>query len=99
MNEDVTRWRAYRASASRRHSDRFLAYAESYAEPIPEHYDALESEQANLRFAIDYAYRDQQWEQIRRITWLLTIDGLHGFLPVRGYWTDLRACLERAIVA
>ncbi len=48
---------------------------------------------------MDHAYREQQWEGVRRIAGALTIDGIHGFLPVRGYWSDLRVRLEQAVFA
>jgi tetratricopeptide (TPR) repeat protein len=81
------------------HTAHYLAYAEAHDQPTAADYDALEAERPNILAAMDRAYREQQWAQVRRFAWALTIDGVRGFLPVRGYWGELRVRLEQAVRA
>ncbi len=79
-------------------TDYYLAYAETHARPIAADYDALESELPNLLAAMDRAYQDKQWVQVRRFAHALC-DPKSGVLGVRGHRSELRARLDQAIVA
>jgi tetratricopeptide (TPR) repeat protein len=81
------------------HTVYYLVYAEAHARPTAADYDALEVELPNILAAMDRAYQEEQWERVRRFAWALTIDGVRGFLPVRGYWGEMRVRLEQAIRA
>ena len=61
----------------------FLAYAQSYAEPTAENFDALELEFENLLDAMDISNRLQSANQLIQIYQVLS-----GFLDVRGYWDE-----------
>jgi len=80
------------------HTAHYLAYAEAHDQPTAADYDALEAEQPNVLTAMDRAYREEQWEQVRRFAWALCIPS-SGYLGVRGYWGELRARLEQAVRA
>ena len=80
------------------HTAHYLAYAEAHDQPTAADYDALEAERPNLLAAMDRAYREQQWEQVRRFAGALC-DPVSGYLGVRGYWGELRARLEQAVRA
>ena len=90
---------AERAATRARLTAHYLAYARSHRAPTAAGYDALQAEHANLLDAMDWAYEDEGWAQVRGFAWALTIDGVNGFLPVRGHWNELRARLEQAIRA
>jgi tetratricopeptide (TPR) repeat protein len=76
----------------------FLVYAESYAQPTPEDYDALEAERENLLVAMDYAYAAEDW---RSVMGLMDAIGLPvtGLLGVRGYWDDAIKRGQQAVEA
>jgi len=83
------------------HTARYLAYAEAHNKPTRADYDALEAELPNILVAMDRAYQEKQWVQVRRFMWALSVTstGSQGYLWVRGYWGELRARLEQAIRA
>jgi len=80
------------------HTAHYLAYAEAHDQPTAADYDALEAERPNLLAAMDRAYREEQWAQVRRFAWALCRPS-SGYLGVRGYWGELRARLEQAVRA
>jgi tetratricopeptide (TPR) repeat protein len=80
------------------HSAHYLAYAEVHDQPTAADYDALEAERPNLLAAMDRAYREEQWAQVRRFAWALC-KPYEGMLYMRGYWAELRARLEQAVRA
>jgi len=90
---------AERAATRSRLTAHYLAYARSHEGATAADYDALRAEHDNILDAMDWAYEDEGWAQVRGFAWALTIDGVHGFLPVRGHWGELRARLEQAIRA
>ncbi len=79
------------------HTAHYLAYAWAHRQPTAADYDALEAERPHLLAAMDRAYREEQWTQVRRFAWALGAAG--GYLYVRGYWDELRARLEQAVHA
>ncbi|MGA9351816.1 MAG: tetratricopeptide repeat protein, partial [Anaerolineae bacterium] len=80
------------------HTAHYLAYAEAHDQPTAADYDALEAERPNVLAAMDRAYREQQWAQVRRFAWALCRP-YSGYLGVRGYWGELRTRLEQAVRA
>jgi len=97
MKEDVEHWRNYRQLAASRHTTHYLSRAEEFQRPTPMDYDALEHLRVNVLAAVERAYQMKQWSHLLRFARVLTNDGAHGFLLVRGYWKELRIVLERAI--
>ena len=87
------------SAARAAHTAHYLAYAEAHDQPTAADYDALEAERPNLLAAMDRAYREQQWEQVRRFAGALVPREGPGFLMTRGYWGELRARLEQAVRA
>lgn len=77
----------------------YLTYAEAHDQPQRSHYDALEAERTNLLAAMTVAYEGAQWDKVSRFAWALTIDGVQGFLPVRGYWAELKRWLGQGLEA
>lgn len=66
-----------------RYVEHFLRYAETYAQPTPENFTALEAEKDNLRAAMEVAIGSQDFESVMRVG-----DGLGNFLRLRGYWDE-----------
>ena len=83
------------------HTAHYLAYAWAHRQPTAADYDALEAERLNLLAAMDRAYREEQWTQVRRFMWALSVTSADswGYLMVRGYWGEYRFRLEQAIRA
>ncbi|MCP4534738.1 MAG: hypothetical protein GY831_26400, partial [Delftia sp.] len=80
------------------HTAHYLAYAESHDQPTAADYDRLQAEHHNILAAMDRAYRQERWAQVRSFAWALCRP-VDGYLGVRGYWGELRARLEQAIRA
>jgi tetratricopeptide (TPR) repeat protein len=80
------------------HIAHYLAYAEAHKQPTAADYDALEAERPDILAAMDRAYQEKQWAQVRRFAWALC-NPVSGYLGVRGYWGELRTRLEQAIRA
>jgi tetratricopeptide (TPR) repeat protein len=76
----------------------FLSYAEGYAQPTPEDFDALEAEKDNLLNVIDIAFDSGDWESVLSITDIL-VNPVIGVLSVRGYWDEAIRRGEQAVVA
>ena len=83
------------------HTAHYLTYAEAHNQPTRADYDALEAELPNILLAMDRAYLEKQWAQVRRFMWALSVTrtGSQGYLWVRGNWYQLRTRLEQAIRA
>jgi tetratricopeptide (TPR) repeat protein len=77
----------------------FLVYAESYCQPQPEDYDALEAERENLLGAMDIAFEAQDWRTVTRLMDAINRDGVTGMLSVRGYWEKAKERGEQALTA
>lgn len=97
MSEDVD-WGAYVRGTRSKYVTRYLAYAEAHDQPTAVGYNALEAEQPNVLVAMDRAYQEGQWDQVRRFGWALCRP-VDGFLRTRGYWAELRERLDQAIRA
>jgi len=80
------------------HITHYLAYARAHREATAADYDALEAERPNLLSAMDRAYREERWAQVRRFAQALC-DPAGSYLHARGYWGELRARLEQAVRA
>ncbi len=76
----------------------YLAYARAHRQPTAADYNALQAEHLNILAAMDRAYREKRWAQVRRFAWALC-KPVSGYLGVRGYWGELRARLEQAVRA
>lgn len=96
MSEDVD-WEAYVRGTASRYVTRYLAYAETHDQPTVADYSALEAEQPTILAAMERAYQDGQWEQVR--LFMGALDGSGTYLRTRGYWGELRAGLEWAVCA
>ena len=81
------------------HTIHYLAYAWAHRGATAADYDALEAEREQILAAMDRAEEQAQWIIVRRFAWALIIDGVQGYLPVRGYWGELRKRLEQAVHA
>ena len=68
----------------------FLEYAEKYSND----HDALEAEHENLLAGADWAYTAKKWELIKRL-----VNAIEAYLDQRGYWSEERLLLERAVEA
>src|SRR5215510_2572279 len=77
----------------------FLAYVESYDQPEPEDYDALEAERENLLGALDIAFEAQDWRTVMRLMDAINRDGVTGMLSVRGYWDEAKERGKQALTA
>jgi tetratricopeptide (TPR) repeat protein len=75
----------------------FLAYAESYDQPKPEDYDALEAERENLLGAMDIAFEAQDWQTVMRLMDAILSRG--QWLHIRGYWDEAKERGEQALTA
>ena len=77
----------------------FLSYAEAHAQPIPEDFDALETERDNVLGAMDVAFALQHWLSVLRLMSSVNLDGVRGLLTTRGYWDEAIRRGEQAIKA
>ena len=80
------------------HTAHYLAYARAHRQPTAADYDAMEAERPNLLAAMDRAYREEQWTQVRSFAWALCTPS-SGYLGVRGYWGEQRVRLKQAVRA
>jgi tetratricopeptide (TPR) repeat protein len=77
----------------------FLSYAKAHAQPTPEDYDALEAEKDNLLTAMDRAFALQDWATVMHLMDAISLDGVNGFLTVRGYWDESMRRGQQALEA
>jgi len=93
MDHNSAYFHMYRQGKKDMYVNHFLAFAEKYSQPIPEHYQALENKHEDLILAINYAYAEKKLDVVRRF--LLAIG---DYLYVRGYWQEYHEWLTRVIL-
>lgn len=76
----------------------FLRYAETYPQPTPEDFDALEAEKDNLVSAMDAAFEMEDGDNVLRIA-VVVAKPVSGMLSVRGYWDEAIRRGEQALAA
>src|SRR5262245_31180866 len=75
----------------------FLAYVESYDQPKPEDYDALEAQRENVLGAMDIAVEAQDWRIVMRL--MDAISAKSDWLGIRGHWDEERERGKQALTA
>jgi tetratricopeptide (TPR) repeat protein len=76
----------------------YLAYAEAHSRLSPEDFAALDDELPHILAAMSRAYREEQWEQV--IVFVGALDNPQApYLNRRGYYSELRTCLQQGIHA
>lgn len=95
---DEPLWADYIRGTAHRYVERSLAFAQSYDQPSPEHYDCLASEEAMLTLALSYA-RDlglhEAYCALVRAFCLPT----YGYWSVSGRWAEVEQALRHALAA
>jgi tetratricopeptide (TPR) repeat protein len=66
----------------------FLNYARAHSQPTPADYDALEAERDNVFSAMDIAFTLNDSESVMRLMDVIGLDGVNGYLTIRGYWDE-----------
>jgi tetratricopeptide (TPR) repeat protein len=80
-----------------RYVARFLRYAKSHAQPRPEDYDALETEKDNVLSAMEEAVGLKDWVSVTQLMDAIDLDGVVGYLTIRGYWEEAVQRREQAL--